>query len=121
MPTATSLEETEPDPAGDYIPGAVDAVVSLGVTVQRPDGWFGGGRLRYFGAAPLIEDKSVRSDPTLLVNLEAGQLLVVAMAFVVWRLFARHTVFVASRTPALYVIGSVAAYRSIGRVVAILS
>ncbi len=63
---------TESDPVGDYIPGAVETVVSLGLTVHRPDGWFGGGRLRYFGAAPLIEDDSVRSDPTMLVNLEAG-------------------------------------------------
>jgi outer membrane receptor protein involved in Fe transport len=63
---------TESDPAGDRVPGAVETVVSLGATVNRPDGWFAGGRLRYFGAAPLIEDNSVRSDPTLLANLEAG-------------------------------------------------
>ncbi len=60
------------DPAGDRIPGAVEDVVSLGVAVNRTDGWFGGARLRYLGEAPLIEDGSVRSDPTLLVNLEAG-------------------------------------------------
>jgi hypothetical protein len=60
------------DPAGDHIPGAVETVVSLGVAVNRDDGWFGGARLRYFGEAPLIEDDSVRSDPTLLVNAEAG-------------------------------------------------
>jgi outer membrane receptor protein involved in Fe transport len=62
----------ESDPAGDHIPGAVETVVSLGVAVNRVDGWFGGARLRYFGEAPLIEDDSVRSDPTLLVNAEAG-------------------------------------------------
>ena len=28
--------------------------------------------MRHFGAAPLIENNSVRSDPTTLVNLEAG-------------------------------------------------
>jgi len=60
------------DPAGDRIPGAVEDVVSLGVAVNRTDGWFGGARLRYLGEAPLIEDDSVRSDPTLLVNVEAG-------------------------------------------------
>jgi len=54
------------------LPGAVETVVSLGVAVNRVDGWFGGARLRYFGEAPLIEDDSVRSDPTLLVNAEAG-------------------------------------------------
>jgi outer membrane receptor protein involved in Fe transport len=40
--------------------------------VNRSDGWFGGARVRYLGEAPLIEDDSVRSDPTLLVNVEAG-------------------------------------------------
>jgi len=60
------------DPAGDRIPGAVEDVASLGVAVNRSDGWFGGARVRYLGEAPLIEDDSVRSDPTLLVNLEAG-------------------------------------------------
>jgi hypothetical protein len=60
------------DPAGDRIPGAVEDVASLGVAVNRNDGWFGGARVRYLGEAPLIEDDSVRSDPTLLVNVEAG-------------------------------------------------
>jgi outer membrane receptor protein involved in Fe transport len=60
------------DPAGDHIPGAVEDVASLGIAVNRNDGWFGGARVRYLGEAPLIEDDSVRSDPTLLVNLEAG-------------------------------------------------
>jgi outer membrane receptor protein involved in Fe transport len=60
------------DPAGDRIPGAVEDVASLGVAVNRNEGWFGGARVRYLGEAPLIEDDSVRSDPTLLVNLEAG-------------------------------------------------
>jgi HupE / UreJ protein len=58
---------------------------------------------------------------TFNLGVEFGQLQVVAMAFAVWRLFARHPVFVASRTPTLYAIGSVAAYWSIGRVLAILS
>ncbi len=60
------------DPAGDRIPGAVEDVASVGVAVNRNDGWFGGARLRYLGEAPLVEDDSVRSDPTLLVNVEAG-------------------------------------------------
>jgi hypothetical protein len=60
------------DPAGDRIPGAVEDVASLGVAVNRDDGWFGGARLRYLGEAPLIEDNSVRSDSTLLMNVEAG-------------------------------------------------
>ena len=35
-------------------------------------GFFGGARLRYFGPAPLVEDDSVRSSSTTLVNIEAG-------------------------------------------------
>jgi outer membrane receptor protein involved in Fe transport len=60
------------DPAGDRIPNAVESVASLGIAYNRPMGFFGGARLRYFGAAPLLEDNSVRSDPTTLVNLTAG-------------------------------------------------
>jgi outer membrane receptor protein involved in Fe transport len=63
---------TDSDPAGDYIPGAVTSVASVGVAVDHPSGWFGGVRFRHFGDAPLIEDGSVRSEPTTLVNLEAG-------------------------------------------------
>ncbi|HEY6126266.1 MAG TPA: TonB-dependent receptor [Steroidobacteraceae bacterium] len=63
---------SEPDPAGDYIPGAVEGVASVGVALQHPSGWFGGARFRHFGEAPLIEDNSVRSDPTTVVNLELG-------------------------------------------------
>jgi outer membrane receptor protein involved in Fe transport len=64
---------SEFDPAGDFIPNAVENVASIGVAVQHPSGWFGGARFRHFGSAPLIEDNSVRSDPTTLVNLEVGR------------------------------------------------
>jgi outer membrane receptor protein involved in Fe transport len=60
------------DPAGDRIPGAVNRVASVGMALDHPGGWFGGARFRHFGSAALIEDNSVRSDPTTLVNLEAG-------------------------------------------------
>jgi outer membrane receptor protein involved in Fe transport len=63
---------TQSDPAGDFIPGAVETVISMGLTVHREAGWFGGARLRYFGPAPLIEDNSVRSHSTLLVNADVG-------------------------------------------------
>ncbi len=63
---------TGSDPAGDRIPGAVESVASVGVAVDHPSGWFGGARLRHFGEAPLIEDASVESDPTTLINLEVG-------------------------------------------------
>ncbi|MEJ0035143.1 MAG: TonB-dependent receptor [Gammaproteobacteria bacterium] len=63
---------TDDDLAGDRIPNAVDRVASLGVAINRPSGWSGGARLRYLGPAALIEDNSVRSASTTLLNLEAG-------------------------------------------------
>jgi outer membrane receptor protein involved in Fe transport len=63
---------TDDDPVGDHIPGSLESVVSLGATVDSVHGLFGSARLRYFGPRPLIEDASVRSKATGLVNLEAG-------------------------------------------------
>ena len=64
---------SEFDPAGHHIPGAVKRVASLGIAVKHPMGWFGGARFRHFGAAPLIEDGSVSSNPTTVANLEVGR------------------------------------------------
>jgi hypothetical protein len=63
---------TDADPAGDHIPGAVERVVSAGVTVEDAGPLFGTLRLRYFGARALNEDGSVRSRPTSLVNAQLG-------------------------------------------------
>jgi outer membrane receptor protein involved in Fe transport len=60
------------DVVGNRIPGAVENVASVGVAIDHPSGWFGGARFRHFGEAPLIEDDSVRSDGTTVVNLETG-------------------------------------------------
>ncbi len=59
-------------PPETTFPGAVETVVAVGVAVTREIGWHGGARLRYFGPAPLIEDGSVASDPTTLVNADVG-------------------------------------------------
>jgi outer membrane receptor protein involved in Fe transport len=63
---------SDSDPAGSYIPGAVETVVSAGAALDPRGGFFGGVRLRYFGPRPLIEDGSVRSRSSTLVNLQAG-------------------------------------------------
>ncbi len=63
---------TDGDPAGDAIPGAAETVISAGAAVDDVRGVFGSARLRYFGPRPLIEDDSVRSDATAIVNLQAG-------------------------------------------------
>src|SRR5215471_15597913 len=63
---------TEDDPAGNYIPGSIETVITTGARVDLSNGLFGSLRMRYFGPRPLIEDNSVRSKATTLVNLEAG-------------------------------------------------
>jgi outer membrane receptor protein involved in Fe transport len=96
---------SEFDPAGNYIPGAVESVASVGVALQHPGGWFGGARFRHFGKAPLIEDNSVRSAPTTLVNLELGYRFAkrFAVSLAAYNLFDSHdndiTYFYASQLP----------------------
>ena len=58
---------------------------------------------------------------TFNVGVELGQLLVVGLAFAVWKALARAPQFVAARVPALYLMGSIAAYWSIERVLAVVS
>lgn len=54
------------------------------------------------------------------LGVEAGQLLVVAAAWALHRLLARWPAFVRARSLALYAIGSLAAYWTLGRVLAIV-
>ena len=92
---------TDVDPAGNRIPGAVEGVFAAGFMIQNlgsrpaanhhtvgvisspnvPQSYASGSRLsnlmagvsiRYFGPRPLIEDNSVRSDASTLVNLTLG-------------------------------------------------
>ncbi len=60
------------DSAGDRIPGAVERTASLGVAVHDQGPWRGGLRLRYLGPRALIEDNSVRSASSLMLNLNLG-------------------------------------------------
>lgn len=53
------------------VPGAVGEVLSGGATLDLGRGLSGTLRLRHFGSAPLIEDNSVRSEATTLVNAGA--------------------------------------------------
>lgn len=57
---------------GSYIPGAIEQAASIGATYDSKGAWTGGLRLRYFGPRPLIEDNSVRSPSSTLINLEVG-------------------------------------------------
>ncbi|NNG22870.1 TonB-dependent receptor [Telluria aromaticivorans] len=60
------------NPAGDRIPGAVEGVAQLGLSVDRAGPWSGALRLRYFGPRPLIEDDSVRSQASVTLNGRIG-------------------------------------------------
>jgi len=58
---------------------------------------------------------------TFNLGVEAGQLMTVGAAWLLWRALARQAWFQAARRPALYVIGVTAAYWSFLRVAAILA
>jgi hypothetical protein len=60
------------DPAGNFIPGAVEGVANVGAAVHDLKGWLGSVRYRYFGPRPLIEDDSVRSSSSHLVTAQLG-------------------------------------------------
>ncbi len=63
---------TDRDPAGPFIPGAAEVIASLGLTVDRARGFFGSARVRHVGGRPLVEDDSVRSKSTTLINGQLG-------------------------------------------------
>jgi len=68
----TESEFTEEDPAGDEIPGSIARVVSTGVTVQSPRGLYGSARVRHFGSRPLVEDGTIESGSSTVVNASLG-------------------------------------------------
>ena len=70
---------TDDDPSGDHVPGAVETVVSAGVTVDNARHMFGSVRLRYLGPRPLLEGDSVRSKATSLMNAQIGDKLTSAI------------------------------------------
>ena len=68
----TRARFTDDDPAGTRIPGALDRVLSAGVTIEPQKPLFGSLRVRHFGPRPLIEDASVTSKGTTIWNGELG-------------------------------------------------
>ncbi len=61
------------DPAGNSIPGSIPLVVSAGITGNYARGWMASAQLKHFGKYPLIEDRSVESDGSTIVNLRVGR------------------------------------------------
>jgi outer membrane receptor protein involved in Fe transport len=68
----TKARFTDFDPAGGRIPGAPAWVGSASIVLGNETGWFGALKARYFGPRPLIEDDSVRSLSSFIVNARAG-------------------------------------------------
>ncbi len=68
--TATSTAPLEI--FGYRIPEAATSIFALGATYESPSGWFAAARVRYFGPRPLVEDDSVHSHATKVVNLTGG-------------------------------------------------
>jgi hypothetical protein len=68
----TRARFSDDDPAGTRIPGALDRVISAGLTVEPQQRLFGSIRARHFGPRPLIEDASVMSNSTTIWNGEVG-------------------------------------------------
>jgi hypothetical protein len=67
------FREDDPGAPGRRIPGAVEGVISAGLTFHDAyGGWFGSVKVRYFGPRPLIEDNSIRSDSTTTVSARIG-------------------------------------------------
>lgn len=68
----SSARFTDANPLGSSIPGAVERVASVGVSLGEVRRWTGGLRLRHVGPRPLVEDGSAASAGSLLMNAEAG-------------------------------------------------
>jgi len=68
----TNARFADADPVGTRIPGALDRVISAGVTIEPRRPLFGSLRVRHFGPRPLVEDASVDSKSTTICNGEVG-------------------------------------------------
>jgi outer membrane cobalamin receptor len=61
------------DPSGNYIANAVHKVANLTFALRNFGAWSGSLGVRYIGAAPLIEDNSVRSSSSVTSNLHINR------------------------------------------------
>jgi outer membrane receptor protein involved in Fe transport len=56
--------------SGSHVPGSIESAVSTGVSVHQLGPWSASVFLRYFGPRPLVEDDSIRSSASTLVNAQ---------------------------------------------------
>ena len=71
----THARFSDDDPAGNRIPNAVDKVGSIAVTARDLGPWSASLQWRYLGSGALIEDNSVRSNPSITTNLRVSRKL----------------------------------------------
>jgi outer membrane receptor protein involved in Fe transport len=101
----TRARFADDDPAGPYIPEALQATAAGGVTIRDLGPWTASLFGRYFGPRPLIADDSVRSKSTTLFNAQATYRLsdTVKLRLDVFNLFDRKaddiTYYYVSRLP----------------------
>ena len=57
---------------GDHIPGAIESAASGGATIHELGRWSASVFFRSFGPRPLVEDDSVRSSSSTIVNAQAN-------------------------------------------------
>ncbi len=69
----TKARYSDKDPAGNFIPNAVDKVANLSVTARNFGPWSGSIGVRYIGPAALIENNSVQSAPSVSANLRVSK------------------------------------------------
>jgi len=68
----TKARFTDYDPAGNHIPGAPAWISTASMILGEELGWYGAVTGRYFGPRPLVEDASVKSLSSFIVNARAG-------------------------------------------------
>jgi hypothetical protein len=69
----SSARFTDADLAGPLVPGALDRVVSAGVTIEGVRRMSGSVRVRDFGPCPLVEDGTVQFRGSATVNADVGR------------------------------------------------
>ena len=69
----TDSEFDDTDAIGRKIPGSIPLIVSAGLNAEFDNGYSFGARVRHFGQYPLIEDNSVKSNGSTLLNLRAAK------------------------------------------------
>ena len=63
---------TRYDPAGEYVPEAIESAVAAGISIHKLGPWSASLFLRYFGPRALTQDDTVRSTASTLFNAQVS-------------------------------------------------